>query len=224
VSIDELPEQPAAHAHLWRRLAVRNDFHELESLDPAIEALLAAGALEPDDPVVDEVRTVREAMQGHPRMQSNGRGRRQVPQPWRSLLSRQGREDGAEGTIALSAVTPEFDGFSVAVSSVESRSDGFQIEVDMTGGPEEREPFGSSVRPRQLAWWAEDDRGNHYLGHIQSWRGGEDHDSCDLHFWPPLHPRASKLRIMPTAEKSRAVITVRLPWHKEESASGETST
>jgi hypothetical protein len=223
VSIDELPEQPAARAYLWRRLAIRNDFHELESLDPAIEALLAAGALEADDPVIDEVRTVREAMLGHPRMQSNGRARRQVPQPWRSLLSRQGREDGPEGTIALSAVTPEFDGFSVAVSSVESRPDGFQVEVDVTPGTEEREHFDWGVRPPRLAWWAEDDRGNHYLGHIQSWGGGEDHDSCDLQFWPPLHPRASKLRIMPTGEKSRAVITVPLPWHKQQSASGETS-
>jgi hypothetical protein len=222
VSIDELPEQPAAHAYLWRRLAILNDFHELESPDPAIDALLAAGALEPDDPVIDEVRTVREAVQGHPRMQSDGRGRRQVPQPWRSLLSRQGREDGPEGTIALSAVTPEFDGVSVAVSSVESRPDGFQIEVDMTLGTEDHEPFGWSVRPRQLAWWAADDRDNHYLGHIQSWDGGEDRSSCDIHFWPPLHPRASELRIMPTGEKSRAVITVPLPWHKRQSAGGET--
>jgi hypothetical protein len=224
VSVDELPEQPAAHAYLWRRLAIRNDVHELESLDPAIEALLAAGALEPDDPVIDEVRTVWEALQGHPRMQSNGRARRQVPQPWRSLLSRQGREDGPEGTIALSAVTPEFDGFSVAVSSVESRPDGFQVEVEVTPGTEVREHFDWRVPPPRLAWWAEDDRGNHYLGHIQSWGGGEDHDSCDLQFRPPLHPRASKLRIMPTGEKSRAVITVPLPWHKQQSASGETST
>jgi hypothetical protein len=224
VSIDELPEQPAAHAYLWRRLAIRNLYHDLESLDPAIEALLAAGALEPDDPVIDEVRAVLEALPEHMGMPSGGRPRRQVPQPWRSLLSRQGREDGPEGAIALAAVTPVFDGFSVAVSSVESRPDGFQIEVDMTPGTEDREPFGWSVRLRQLASWAADDRDNHYLGHIGSWDQGEDHSRCDVHFWPPLHPRASTLRIMPTAEKRRAVITVPLPWHKQQSASGETST
>jgi hypothetical protein len=246
VSTDELPEQPAAHAYLWRRLAIRNHYHEGESLDPAIEALLAAGALEPDDPVIDEVQAVLEAMPAYMGMPSggrarrqvpqpwrsllsrqgreDGRARRQVPQPWRSLLSRQGREDGPEGAIALAAVTPVFDGFSVAVSSVESRPDGFQIEVDMTPGTEDREPFGWSVRLRQLAWWAADDRDNHYLGHLGSWDQGEDHSRCDVHFWPPLHPRASKLRIMPTAEKRRAVITVPLPWHKQQSASGETST
>jgi hypothetical protein len=223
VSIDELPEQPAAHAYLWRRLAIRNLYHDLESLDPAIEALLAAGALEPDDPVIDEVRAVLGALPDHTGMPSGGRPRRQVPQPWRSLLSRQGREDGPEGAIALAAVTPVFDGFSVAVSSLESRSDGFQIEVDMTADTEDREPLGWSVRPRQLAWWAADDRDNHYLGRIESY-GGEDHSSCDINFWPPLQPRASKLRIMPTGEKSRAVITVPLPWHKQQSARGETST
>jgi hypothetical protein len=223
VSIDELPEQPAAHAYLWRRLAIRNHHHDLESLEPAIDALLAAGALEPDDPVIDEVRAVLEAMGHHPGMRSGGRARRQVPQPWRSLLTRQGREDGPKGTIALAAVTPVFDGFSVAVSSVESRPDGFHIEVDVAPGTEGGGPFDWGVRPRQLAWWAADDRGNHYLGHSGSWSGDEDQGSGDIDFWPPLHPAAGELRIMPTGEKSRAVINVPLPWHKQQ-ANGETST
>jgi hypothetical protein len=223
VSIDELPEQPAAHAYLWRRLAIRNHHHDLESLEPAIDALLAAGALEPDDPVIDEVRAVLEAMGHHPGMRSGGRARRQVPQPWRSLLTRQGREDGPKGTIALAAVTPVFDGFSVAVSSVESRPDGFHIEVDVAPGTEGGGPFDWGVRPRQLAWWAADDRGNHYLGHSGSWSGDEDQGSGDIDFWPPLHPAAGELRIMPTGEKSRAVINAPLPWHKQQ-ANGETST
>jgi hypothetical protein len=223
VSIDELPEQPAAHAYLWRRLAIRNHHHDLESLEPAIDALLAAGALEPDDPVIDEVRAVLEAMGHHPGMRSGGRARRQVPQPWRSLLTRQGREDGPKGTIALAAVTPVFDGFSVAVSSVESRPDGFHIEVEVAPGTEGGGPFDWGVRPPQLAWWAADDRGNHYLGHSGSWSGGEDQGSGDIDFWPPLHPAAGELRIMPTGEKSRAVINVPLPWHKQQ-ANGETST
>jgi hypothetical protein len=223
VSIDELPEQPAAHAYLWRRLATRNHHHDLESLEPAIDALLAAGALEPDDPVIDEVRAVLEAMGHHPGMRSGGRARRQDPQPWRSLLTRQGREDGPKGTIALAAVTPVFEGFSVAVSSVESRPDGFQIEVDVAPGIEGGGPFDWGVRPQQLAWWAADDRGNHYLGHIGGWSGGEDHSSGEIDFWPPLHPAAGELRIMPTGEKSRAVINVPLPWHKQQ-ANGEIST
>jgi hypothetical protein len=134
-----------------------------------------------------------------------------------------GREDGPKGTIALAAVTPVFDGFSVAVSSVESRPDGFHIEVDVAPGTEGGGPFDWGVRPRQLAWWAADDRGNHYLGHSGSWSGDEDHSSGDIDFWPPLHPAAGELRIMPTGEKSRAVINVPLPWHKQQ-ANGETST
>lgn len=222
VSIEKLPTQSPAHRYLWRRIAIRNHFHELDSLDPAIDALVAAGALAADDPVIGEVRAVLEAMPHHPGMPSGGPPGKQIPQPWHSMLARQARQDGPDGTMVLAAVTPLFDGFSVAVSSVESRPEGFAIEVDVAPGLEGRGPFNWSVQPQQLAWWAADDRGNHYLGQIGDWRGDEDHSSGEIGFWPALHPKTTTLRIMPTGESHRAVITMQLPWAREP-AGGEAS-
>ena len=135
----------------------------------------------------------------------------QLFEPWRSLFRRQGRQDGPEGTFALSAVTPEFDGFSVAISSLESRPEGFGIEVDVAPGIEGHGP-GRGLGSRQLAWWAADERGNHHLGQLGSWSGGERYSSGQINFWPALRPKARQLSIMPTAETSRAVITVPLTW------------
>ena len=110
VSIETLPEANVAHRHLWRRLAVPNHFHESPEIEASIDALIAVGALEPDDPVLSELRAVREAMPDYAGRHAGGpRGVRCLPEPWRSLLSR-GRQDGPEGTLALSAVTPGADG------------------------------------------------------------------------------------------------------------------
>jgi len=212
VAIEPVAEQASAHRYLWLRLAA-TDFHGPPEIDGSIDALIAAGALARDDPVVSELRGVREAMPHHPGMHSGGhRGIRRLPEPWRSLLSRVGREDGPEGTVALSVVTPEFDGLIVAVSCLESRPDGFEIEVDVAPGLEGRSAFGNSLESRQLAWWAADDRGNYHLGHMGSWSGGNDHSTGEIGFWPALHPKARRLQIMPTAEASRAVIAFTLPW------------
>jgi hypothetical protein len=122
----------------------------------------------------------------------------------------------------IGAVTPVFDGFSVAVGSLESRAEGFGMEVEVAPGVEVHEPFNSSVLPRQLAWWALDDRGNHYLGQIGGWSSSDEHSSGELEFWPALHPRATRLQIMPTDETMRAVISLPLPWANESPARRET--
>jgi hypothetical protein len=128
------------------------------------------------------------------------------------MLARQGREDGPDGALVLAALTPVFDGFSVAVDSLESRPDGFVIDVETAPGLEGLGPYQPSLGSRQLAWWAADDRGNSYLGHVQDWRGGDDRSTGEIGFWPALHPKARRLRIMPTAETARAVISLALPW------------
>jgi hypothetical protein len=218
VAIEPVAEQASAHRYLWRRLAI-SDFRGPAEIEASIDALTAAGALEHDDPVLGEMRAVREAMPDRPGMHAGGpRRASRLPEPWRSLLARLGRADGPEGTLTLSAVTPEFDGFSVAVSCLESGRDGFGIEVDVAPGLEGRGPFRSSLESRQLAWWAADDRGNHHLGQIGSWSGGEDYSTGEIGFWPALHPKARRLQIMPTADATRAVIGVALSWASANSA------
>jgi hypothetical protein len=210
VTVEPLAEEPLAHRYLWRRVAI-TDIHGPPEVQGSIDALLAAGAVQADDPELDAIRAVCEAMPHHPGMPARGRsGVRSLPEPWRSLLKRQGREDGPDGTLALSAVTPEFDGFSVAINCLESRADGFAIEVDVAPGLEGGPDRG--LGSRQLAWWAADNRGNHHLGQLGSWGGGESYSSGEINFWPALAPKARQLAIMPTGETSRAVITVPLLW------------
>ncbi len=214
VAIEALAEEPAAHRFLWRLLAAPNHFHHKPGIEDSIEALIAAGALDTDDPVLTDMRLVRDAMPDHPGMHSAPpRAVRQVREPWRSLLSRIGREDGPEGALAIAAVTPEFEGFSVAVCSLESRPDGFAIEVETAPGMGRQGPFRTSLVATELTWWASDDRGNDYLGQLGSWSGGgEDYSTGEIGFWPALHPKARQLRIMPTAQRTRAVISLPLSW------------
>jgi hypothetical protein len=129
-----------------------------------------------------------------------------TPEPWRSLLARQGNDDGPTGTIVLDAVTPSFDGFSVAVLDLSSDARGFHVDVEVAPGLDHRMPFDWSIQPRQLAWWARDDRGNHYLGHRGNWSVREDYGHGLIGFQPALDPGATKLEIMPTAAMTRAVI------------------
>jgi hypothetical protein len=211
ISIEPLTEQVPAHRYLWRRLALP-DFHGPPEIEGSIDALIAAGALEADDPVLNDIRAVRDALPHHPGMHSGGQAHvRSLPEPWRSLLRRLGSQDGPEGTLALAALTPEFDGFSVAVSSLDSDPEGFRIEVEAAPGLDAGGPV-RGLASRQLAWWAADERGNHHLGQLGSWSAGESYSSGEINFWPALRPQARQLSIIPTGETSRAVITVPLAW------------
>lgn len=214
VSIEPLPDEPAANRYLWRRLAASNEFHGPPEIEGAIDALLAAGAVDANDPVVSEVRAVREALPHHPGMHATTPGVKRLPEPWRTVISRLAAGNGPEGAIVLSAVTPEFEGFTVAVSYLESEPGGFAIEVEAAPGFEGRGPFRRRLEPSQLAWWAADDRDNHYLGHIGSSSGGDDHSTGTINFWPALHPNAKRLAIMPTAEATRSVISFPLLWSR----------
>ncbi|HWH09529.1 MAG TPA: hypothetical protein VG165_00225 [Solirubrobacteraceae bacterium] len=212
VSVERLPDDhsPAAR-HLWRLVAAgRRQMPGGQSAEPAIEALIACGALAADDPVIGETQAVREAI-GH-RPLGTGPGAPRLPDPWHSLLSRAGLADGPCGTLTLSAVTPPFDGVSVAVTTLESTAEEWTITVEVAPDVITSLPFIPLARDRGLSWWARDDRGNHYLGTGASWSGGGDLGSGEISFWPALDPAATELALMPTAETERAVIRLPLTW------------
>jgi hypothetical protein len=212
ISVEALTDEPAPLRYLWHRLATAGRFHGLDGLEGAMAALVAAGALNADDPVLDEVRRVRDSLPQHPGMHAPSRGGRRLPEPWRSALARLGRQDGPEGSIVLSGLTPEFDGFTVALGSLDSEPEGFAVEADLAPGLEAHIPFGQGLGSTSLAWWAVDDRENHYLGQLGSSGGGEDYQTVEINFWSALDPKARRLALMPTAEASRAVIAFPLEW------------
>ncbi len=223
VSVQALAPQPPAYRYLWQLLATAEPFHhEGEGvLERALDALLAAGALAGDDPVIAELRAVQGLVPRHPGPRSLGRRAPPLPEPWRSLLARSERADGPVGTLALGAVTPVFDGYCVAAISLESDADGFALAVETTGELAQGPPFGRMMACRRLAWWARDDRDNHYLGQIGNWGGSDGEMQGTVNFSPALDPKARRLELMPTAETARAVIGVALSWPERETASLE---
>lgn len=207
VSIEELPPAGGAERYLWHRLAVpERPWGRPGQLEPGIDALIAAGALAADDDVIERVRTVAARLPSHPGMGMAGPSGGRLPQPWQSLVARVGRDDGPVGTVATNAQTPEFAGHRVAVLALDSNAGAFSAEIEVTpnvmaGGE------GST-----LAWWARDDRGNHYLGSAGSWSGDAQHGRGTLGFWPALDPVATMLELMPTALTHRAIIAMPLAF------------
>lgn len=214
VSVQPLPEEDPGFGHLWRLVTTPHHFHgPWDDVEPAIEALVAAGALSSEDPAIDEIRAVLAAI-GDGQVSSAGATRR-LPEPWRSMIGRRGRADGPTGTLVIGAVTPPLDGVSIAVGSLASTESGWGVEVEVAPGGIMDMPFAvPSARRRQLAWWATDDRGNRYLGQIGDWGGGEERDYGEIGFWPALDPKATQLDLMPTGDTQRAVVRVPLTWHR----------
>ena len=62
------------------------------------------------------------------------------------------------------------------------------------------------LQQHTLIWWARDDCGNHYLGNWIDAHGQDEVGSGTLGFMPALDPRATRLEVLPTALRERAVI------------------
>jgi hypothetical protein len=210
--IEELPERDPALRHLWQCVTPEGHMHEQSVVEPAIEALVAAGALTGDEPELDDVRAVAAALPHGVMFGVQGTNAKALPEPWRSVV-RGSRGRGPEGTVAVRAATPVFDGFAVAVSAIQSGEEGWSAEVEVAPGLEMFSPFdGPRARSRQLTWWAADDRGHHYLGGIGSWSGGETSARGTIQFSSALDPKATYVDLLPTATAQRAVIRVPLEW------------
>jgi hypothetical protein len=199
VQIESLSEADPAHRHLWRQVTLHANSPEEQGLGASIDALTAAGALDPADPVIELVHRV-------------GEGGRE---PWRALLRREGRTDGPKGTIFVGAITPEFDRHFAAAYYLESKPDGFSIEVAVSPPDSEHNPGLIAVEDRALVWWARDDRRNHYLGHWEGSRADEAVASGTIAFGSALDPLAERLELLPTGPCARAVISFPLRWDGE---------
>jgi hypothetical protein len=209
-SIETLLEESPVERFLWRHLAVVNPRSgEIMDLEPMIDALVTAGAVEEGSPLVRELRAVRARMPRHPlhqrrvtRAPASG-----LVAPWGSLLDREGADDGPEWTLALGAVAPVCDGVQFAANSITSDLDGFQVEVDVT-------PNLSGVGALDelpVDWWARDDLGNHYLG-ILFGSGVRGHAAQGtVRYWPALDRRSKRLEVLMCVESHCAVVSISLP-------------
>lgn len=216
VRLEALPPADAAIRHLWRVAGLTDDFSDPQ-IEHAIEALVACGAVRADVAELELIRAVASARwkDGAPREHAIA----SLPESWRALW--RADRTGPVRVLAVGAVTPLFDGTTVAVNVLESFAEGWRVDVDYA-------PEGAGTHPHEtptarltgLVWWAQDDRGNRYLkadGHVQTSvaSGGGGHcqstgGSGSVHFAPPLDPRARWIELQPTAETTRAVIRISL--------------
>jgi hypothetical protein len=204
---EPLPPQDPAVRHMWERVATLNDFHDPHlALNATIAALVAAGALPFDAPVIDDAQAVLAVLRpGGVKPVPRPRG---LPEPWRSLLARWGQTGGPVRTIAVGAITPAFDGITAAVTGLESRDEHFGITVELVPGARTGLPWSDLPDQQHLTWWAADDLGNQYLGEQGSWNPGENRSWGNIGFWPALDNRATSIDLIPTATAARAVIRV----------------
>ena len=205
--VEPLPAQDPAVRHVWERVATLNDFHDPHlALEATIAALVAAGALPADAPVIDDARAVLAVLR--PGGAAPVARPRSLAGPWRSLLARWGQTGGPVCTIAVGAITPSFDGVTAAVIALESRDEHFGLTVELVPGARTGLPYAGLPDQQHLTWWAVDDLGNFYLGEQGSWNPGDNRSWGAIGFWPALDKRATSVDLIPTATAGRAVIRV----------------
>ena len=207
--VEPLEDQDPVERFLWRTLAVA-DPRSGRTIDPKplVEALLAAGALDGGSRLVRDLRAVATRLPDHPlnQLRALGGSTRSLVEPWRSLLRRLGRHDGPEWTLVIDALAPVCDGVQVAVHWITSDLAGFDVEFEVA--PHVLVPGALDEPP--VAWWARDDRDNHYLGVPAGWYLSDAGAKATMRYWPNLDPRAKRLELIVCVDSHRTVISVSL--------------
>jgi hypothetical protein len=210
VRIEPVESTSRAERYLWGRMSGGRHGPHGSPLPPqieaAIETLVAAGALAHDDPVIDEVVAVLGAFSGQPL-------KREVRQPWQSLLRSQHRQSRRSCVIPLGVVVPTLSGLTIGFDALVIAHGDVEAHV-RTSSERSRGTYGPPAEllgdPR-VGWWAADELGNRYLGAPTRWAGRSGEDRGVISFWPSLDDRAETLRLLPTVDAERAVIEVPLP-------------
>jgi hypothetical protein len=227
VQIQVTQELDPAREHLWRQVAqhfATPPCYAKTPLEPTVEALVAAGTLTWDDSNVQQALAVVSATGFLGGLALAGPERaaaaladpphRSVPEPWGSLLADRHRGHGPNGFVIVGATTPTFDGVTIQLVALDSTPESFSLDVRLDDATARR-PGDLHFGDPQVTWWAVDDQGHHYLGHLGvDWSYGHisGFGFSRVEFWPPLDPAATWLDIMPTTATRRSVLRVPLPW------------
>jgi hypothetical protein len=207
---EERTDGSLAQRYLWQRL-VAND-RVVRGNEHLLDALVEVGALTEDDlDMLAAYDAVLEAMPqwGRP-FRSPDKG---IPPALASYLQHRGTTSRREVALPLTALL-EVGSFQVLVYDLRTTEEGFCVRV-VVHGPGGGAPhywgFDGELRTENLAWWAEDDRGNSYLGQWGESSSSFDEAEGSVHFTPGLDRKATVLRVLPTTLSHRGVLEVALP-------------
>jgi hypothetical protein len=204
VRIEEIEPMDPLRAMLYGEIMSTDRRHRGDdTVEIACRALLAIGAVKEDDPLLLEIRRIAAAVASAAPVPG-------LSEPWASLVARFSKTDGPKGRLALGAVIGDLDGFSIRLDALTSQAGSFSISLAMSpGNPLLRFP-GVDLEPSPIIWWAEDDRHNAYVAFSDRGGGSDQLAEGQVTSLAALDPKATELRLLPTASRTRAVITVPL--------------
>ena len=112
-------------------------------------------------------------------------------------------------TVLVGVTPPPLDGVYLRIDAVVLAGRQLSARVVVSPGSA-LASWGPSMGGDEIAWWAQDDLGNHYLGTVGSGGGGAEQRHGEINFTPPLADRAKVIRLLPTASTERLAIEVPL--------------
>jgi hypothetical protein len=225
-SVEPLPRTTPAVDFLRHRLASAEGPIAEPEQDPVVAALIATGALDPDEGLFRELNAISWHRTFGPYGRVNHPGHQilstaatpsagnpdDLPEPWASLM-RPVDWSGPEGVITIGVATPLMEGAAAVLFALTSEPDRFRVDTLECGASFAVHLAEDKVETTpSFAWWAQDDRGGWYLGAWETTTVNEKGRRGDVTFHPPLDPRARSLRICPTLRRTRAVIDLELTW------------
>jgi len=204
VHLEEIERRDPLRAMLYGEIMSTDRRHGGDdTVDIACRALVDIGALGEDDPLLREIRQIAGAVAGGAPVPG-------LAEPWASLVARFSKTDGPQGRLAIGAVIDDLDGYSIRLDALTSDAGSFSISLAVSPGtPLLRFP-GVDLDPSPIVWWAEDDRHNAYVAFFDNGGGSENLAEGQVTSLAALDPRATELRLLPTASRTRAVINVPL--------------
>jgi hypothetical protein len=99
------------------------------------------------------------------------------------------------------------DGVRFAAQLITSDLAGFEVAFEMAPNLRGR----GALDELPVAFWARDDRGNHYLGAPTEWSGSDDIVRGTMRYWPALDPRANHVDLLVCVESHQAIVSISLP-------------
>jgi hypothetical protein len=218
VHVETLPRRPPAFAHLWHEMAVSDmRFRRSDQGNAAsVDALVALGVIEPDDP---ELAVLRQVGEGTRVAGSLPPG---LPPLWESLLKQPPPPPAGDvtGVVPVGVVAGPVDGAVVAIDAIEVRPEELSMEVLVSPAAALHHHFDGSAR-RALEWWVEDDRGEVRLGRVGESGGTAEKRRATIEFSPGLRRDVRELRVVLVGATERAVVTVAVPWAPESHGAGQ---